>query len=115
MAAQSGVAVFETFTNPVQTFNVQFYLDDTAGNPILWDTGGGDASKGSEEWRPPVPVRLRDFIIAGATGQTKTTINKAGYRVATLLNSVFLASITTRPALALTFGPQVPISGNQVA
>lgn len=112
MAAQYGVATFRTRTG---TMNVQFYLDDTAGNAVLWDVGGGDAAKGAEELRPPVPAVLTDLCIAAASGQTKTTINRAGMRIATLLNAVHLASVTNRPSLALLFGPALPISANQVA
>lgn len=116
MAAQYGVATFRSILSPVpQTFSVQFYLDDTAGNSVKWDVGGGDAAKGAEEYRPSIPVNLTDVLIAAASGQTKTTINRAGMRIATLLNAVHLASVVTRPTLALAFGPNAPISGNQVA
>lgn len=116
MAAQSGVATFAFIgTRVPQTINVQFHLDDTAGNPVLWDVGGGDPSKGAEEFRPVRPVNLVDFCIAAASGQTKTTINRGGARIDTLLNAVHLASVATRPRLAIAFGPNAPISGNQVA
>lgn len=112
MAAQYGVA---TFKGKGGTYSVQIYFDDTAGNPVKFDVGGGDAAKGAEEWRPPAPCVLTDVLIAAATGQTKTTINRAGARIATLLNAVHLASVVTRPSLAIVFGPAVPISANQVA
>lgn len=112
MAAQYGVATFKTRGG---TLSVQFYLDDTAGNAVKFDVGGGDAAKGNEEFRPPIPAILTDFCIAAASGQTKTTINKAGYRVATLLNAVHLASVVSRPSLAIVFGPALPLSANQVA
>lgn len=115
MAAQYGTATFRTFGRIPQSITVQFYLDDTAGNPIKWDVGGGDAAKGAEEWRPPVAVNLVDFVIAAASGQTKTTINRAGMKIATLLNATYLASVTNRPPLAMAFSPAAPISGNQVA
>lgn len=112
MAAQYGVATFRTQAGNIP---VQVYLDDTAGNAVLWDVGGGDAAKGAEEYRPNVPAVLVDVVIAAATGQTKTTINRANARIATLLNAVHLASVNTRPALAIPCGPNAPLSGNQVA
>jgi len=115
MAAQYGVATFATLSRPRQTFNVQFYLDDTAGNAVLWDTGGGDAAKGQEEWRPPVPVALLDFVIAAAATPLKTAINRSNQRIATLLNAVQLASVVVRPPLSLLFDSRNPISGNQLA
>lgn len=113
MAAQYGVAVFKTAKG--RSLPVGIYFDDTAGNAVLWDVGGGDAAKGNKEFAPPIPSVLTDIVIAAATGQTKTTINQAGSRIATLLNAVHLASVVTRPQLALVFGPSTPISANQVA
>jgi len=115
MAAQYGVMSFVTTGTPRQSLNVQFYLDDTAGNALLFDVGGGDAAKGAEEYRPPQPVYLTDVLIAAASGQTKTTINRAGARIATLLNAAHLASVVSRPPLAMLFGPAQPLSGNQIA
>lgn len=116
MAAQYGVATFVSIGQRVpQTLNVQLYCDDTAGNLVLWDVGGGDAAKGANEYRPGFPVNLVDVVLAAATGQTKTTINRAGAKIATLLNAAHLASVTTRPPLAVAFGPNAPISANQVA
>jgi hypothetical protein len=90
-------------------------MDDTAGNAVLFDVGGGDAAKGASRWIAPEGVKLVDWCIAAASGQTKTTLNKAGVRVATLLNSVYLASVVVRPPIALTLGPGQDISANQVA
>lgn len=115
MVAQSGVATFVTMQRVPQTINVGVYFDDTAGNAVMFDVGGGDASKGAEEYRPPVQVQLVDLVIAAATGQTKTTINRQGARIATLLNAVHLASVNTRPPLGYVFGPGAAISANQVA
>lgn len=116
MAAQYGVATFYSIMRKVpMSYTVQFYLDDTAGNAVLWDVGGGDAAKGAEEWRPPEPVILSDVLIAAASGQTKTTINRIGTRIATLLNAAHLVTVVSRPKLAYTFGPNAPISANQVA
>lgn len=116
MAAQYGVATFYTIGTPLpQSLNVQIYCDDTAGNLVLWDVGGGDAAKGANEFRPPQPVILSDIVLAAATGQTKTTINRGGSKIGTLLNAAHLASVTNRPKLSMAFGPNAAISGNQVA
>lgn len=114
MAAQYGVATFKAFRFP-RTYNVQIYFDDTAGNPVLWDVGGGDAAAGAEKWTAPEPVALLDIVIAAATGQTKTTINKSGARIATLLNAAQLASVTFRPPLSVPLAAGQEVSGNQLA
>jgi len=98
-----------------ETLSVSFYLDDTAGNAIKFDVGGGDAAKGAEEYRPTVPVWLTDILIAAAATPTKTSLNRAGVRVATLINAVHLASVVNRPALQVAYGPNAPLSANQVA
>lgn len=115
MAAQYGQVTFVSLTRVPQTVTTQIYLDDTAGNSVKFDVGGGDAAKGAEEFRPTVPVLLRDICIAAAATPTKTAINRGGARIATILNAVHLASVTNRPVLSLGFGPNAPISMNQVA
>lgn len=115
MAAQYGTAIFRTLTRVPQAIPVQIYCDDTAGNKVLWDDGGGDAADGQTKWTAPVPCFLADFLLAAATGQTKTSLSKSGARIATLLNAVHLASVTVRPQLNILLRAGQEISGNQIA
>jgi hypothetical protein len=116
MAAQYGQATFVTVMRRIPvTIPVQFYLDDAAGNPVKFDVGGGDASKGSDRFVAPEAVKLVDFCIAAASGQTRTSFNKDGSRIATILNAAYLASVTFRPPLAITLAPGQALTANQVA
>ena len=102
MAAQYGMMVFQSAQGGKSS--VQVYLDDTAGNSVLFDNGGGDASKGDAFWITPLHGAIVDFILAAATTKTKTAIMRNSVNTGqNLLNAVYLASITTRPPLLIPY------------
>lgn len=99
MAAQYGSAKF--IGRSRRTYNKQFYCDDTAGNPIKWDAGAG-ALTGDTFFIAPEDVVLKDFAMAAATTKTQTQLMVNSIPTGDiLLNSLQLASVTTRPELSL--------------
>ena len=115
MAAQNGIAVLLGLQSG-QTYNISFYLDDTAGNPVRFSQAAKATATSPTEWTPPELVQLRDFIIAAASGQTTTQIVRNGQPTGDyLLNAVYLASITTRPPLNIMFGPVHKLGAYQLA
>lgn len=102
MAAQYGMMVYQSIQGVKDS--VQIYLDDTAGNAVLFDNGGGDAAKGDAFWIARAAGAIVDFILAAATTKTKTAVMRNSVNTGqNLLNSVYLASITTRPPLMIPF------------
>lgn len=116
MAAQSGVARFVGLQSG-QTYNKQIYFDDTANNAVKFDAGAGaGATTGDSFWTPPELVQLVDFVLAAATGQTKTQLTRNGVPTGDiLLNAIHLASITTRPGLSMTYGAGSKVGAIQLA
>jgi len=99
MAAQYGSVKFVGRSR--RTYNKQIYLDDTAGHAVKFDNGGG-ALNGDTFWIPPEDVVLKDWAQAAASGQTQTQLLVNSVPTGDiLLNSLQLASVTTRPELAL--------------
>lgn len=108
MAAQYGAATF--VGRGGNSFSVDLYCDDTAGNPVRWDGGSGASATSPTFWTAPSDCIMIDFVLAAATGQTKTQINRNNLSTGNILrNSVYLASITTRPPLRVPY-----MAGNQV-
>lgn len=114
MAAQSGIARFIGMSG--RTYNKGFYCDDTAGHAVNWDAGAGAGTTSPSSIQFNEPVALVDVVIAAATGQTQTRFTKDGVPTGdTILNAVHLASIATRPSLAMPIGPRQLFAMWQVA
>lgn len=96
MAAQSGSIILAGHI-PAE---IGIYFDDTAGNKVRYDDGAGAGAATSTDYIPSRNCILTDVVLAAATGQTKTRINVGGRPVGSvILNSIHLASITSRPRL----------------
>jgi len=114
MAAQNGIAHFVGASG--MTYDVSFYLDDTANNPVRWSQAGKAIATSATDWTPPEIVVLKDFIIAAASGQTTTQMLRNGQPTGDiLLNAVFLAAITTRPGLSIVYTPVAKVGALQLA
>jgi hypothetical protein len=115
MAAQNGIMNF-VGAQTGQTYSVSFYLDDTAGNPVRFSQAGKAVATSPTDWTPPEVVVLTDVIIGAASGQTTTQILRNGQPTGDyLLNAVYLASVTNRPALRVIFTPVAKMGANQLA
>lgn len=114
MAAQNGIAGFVGKSG--MTYNVSFYLDDTAGNPVRFSQAGKAGASSPTDWTPPEPVALVDFCIGAASGQTTTQFLRNGQPTGDIiLNAVHLASVNTRPALRVLFSPLARFGALQIA
>lgn len=114
MAAQSGCAIFKG--NSGRGYAKNIYADDTAGNAIRWDGGAGAGATSSTEWFAPEPVRLVDFCLAAATGQTRSQINQNDKGTGDiLLNALHLVSVTNRPVPGTMFAGGSKITIIQLA
>lgn len=114
MAAQSGIARFIGMSG--RTYNKGFYLDDSAGHAANWDAGAGAGTSSPTTIQFNEPVALVDVAIAAATGQTQTRMTKDGVPTGdSILNSLHVATVTTRPSLAMPIGPRQLFAMWQVA
>lgn len=115
MAAQYAQMVLVS-RNGQSTLNVDAYLDDTAGNPVRFDGGSGASATSPVQYTMPWNGYLVDFALAAATGQTKTQINRNNQSIGSVLrNSLYLASVTTRPGLKIPFAAGNLITMTQLA
>jgi len=115
MAAQSGIATF-IGARTRQKYNKMFYLDDTAGHLANWDAGAGASATSPQYVVLPENAVIIDICIAAATAQTKTQLGINGVQTGgILLNAVHLASIATRPALAVAIGAMSQFQMTQLA
>ncbi len=114
MAASYGQATLRTAMG-LQALDL--YFDDGAGNPVRFDGGSGASATSPTFYTiPPGGGILVDVVIASATGQTKTQINRNNQATGVILrNSVYLASITTRPPLAVPFAGGSQLTMTQLA
>lgn len=114
MAAQKGNARFIGASGVV--YNKAVYLDDTAGNPVRWDGGGGASATSPTSVQFGEPTALTDLVLAAATGQTQTQICRDDVPTGDiLLNALQLASVVTRPPLATPFGAYQRVTMIQLA
>lgn len=113
MAAQTGEAVFQT---PNGRIVKEVYFDDTAGNAVRWDGGSGAGAASPTEWITPYSVKLVDLVLAAATGQTQTQINRNDQGTGQiLLNALHLVAVTFRPVLGTNFAKGDKITMIQIA
>lgn len=114
MAAQYGQMVFVGVDGISR--NVDIYFDDTATNPVRFDGGAGSSATSPTFWTCPIAGYLIDVVLAAATAQTKTQINRNNMATGAILrNSVYLASVVTRPPLRLPYNRGSQISMTQLA
>ncbi len=114
MAAQSGAIILRAAGGGSKYINI--YADDSAGDKIRFDDGAGAGAATSTEFRPPFGGIISDFILAAASGQTKTQINVNNVPVGTvLLNSIHLASVENRPPVGVPFSAGSKIELIQLA
>ncbi len=114
MAASYGSAIFVGQSR--RRYYKDCYLDDSAGAAVRWDNGAGASATSDTFWIPPEGVVLVDLIIASATAQTKTQICRDNVPTGDICrNSLHLAAVTNRPALAVPFGKSQKISALQLA
>jgi len=115
MAAQYGCAVF-VLPGGV-TMEKDLYFDDTAGNPVRWDGGSGATATSDTGFQIPVNgTTLIDIVLAAATAQTKTQVNRDNTPTGNMLrNSIHLASVVTRPPMRVTFNAGQKCTLYQVA
>lgn len=114
MAAQYG-AMTLILANGV-TRIVDLYCDDTATNPVRFDGGGGASATSPTSYTAPQNCMIADVILAAATGQTKTQVNRNNAATGDILrNSVHLASVATRPALRIPYNAGNLITMTQLA
>lgn len=100
MAAQNGVI---HIVGQFGSKDVSCYFDDTAGNPVRFSMTG-KAAAGSPDFLA-LPGIITDFVLAAASGQTTTQLVRDGVPTGDyLLNALHLASVTTRPKLAIPTG-----------
>jgi len=115
MAATYGQARFIGLSSR-QTYSKGTYFSDSAGALINWDSGAGASSTSDNNWTPPEPVILTDFVLTAATGQTKSQIVRAGVPTGdVLLNALHLSTVTNRPTLGIVFGAGQKIQAIQLA
>jgi len=115
MAAQNGVFRFVGLMRRI-TYDVSAYFDDTATNPVRFDTSGKAGSTSPTEWIPMEPVMLVDMVLAAATGQTTTQLNRNNVPTGDyLLNALHLAAITTRPGLRVPCSAGIKFGAKQLA
>lgn len=114
MAAQYGSVTLVMGRGDVR--QVDAYFDDTAGNPVRFDGGGGASATSPTFYTVPRNCIVTDVVLAAATGQTKTQINRNNQPTGNILrNSVHLASVVTRPALRIMFAAGSNLSMTQLA
>lgn len=114
MAAQYGTVVLVT---AMGNKSVDAYFDDTAGNPVRFDGGSGASATSPDSYSIPGGGGvIVDVILAAATGQTKTQINKNNQATGVILrNSLHLASVVTRPQLMLSYRAGDQLTMTQLA
>lgn len=113
MAAQTGEAIFQT---PNGRICKEVYFDDTAGNAVRWDGGSGAGAASPTEWITPYPCKLVDLILAAATGQTQTQLNRNDAGTGQIvLNAIHLASVTFRPVLGTSYNKGDKVTMIQLA
>ncbi len=113
MAAQNGAMVISHPDGTKDIYNL--YFSDSAGVSVkLSRSGKADANSPDnivfDRWSG-----IEDISLAAATGQTTTTVARNDVVIATLLNALHLAAITTRPEPNLIFAPGQKLSLYQVA
>lgn len=102
MAAQTGAAIFHAGGGRV--YYKEIYFDDTAGNLVRWDAGSGAGAATPDSWIAPEAMTLHEVVLAAATGQTQTQINRNDNGTGNiLLNALHLASVTFRPRLGVVY------------
>lgn len=112
MAAQSGSMILAGHI-PAE---IGIYFDDSAGAKVRYDDGSGAGAATSTDFIPSRNCVLTDLVLAAATGQTKTQINVGGRPVGSVvLNSIHLASVTSRPRLNIPVPKGVKLEMIQIA
>jgi len=100
MAASYGTITFEKPGG--LTFTKDVYFDDAAGAAVRWDEGSGASATSTTFYTPRSLCAITDVCIATATGQTKTSIVLNSIPAGGILrNSLHLASVVTRPHMAV--------------
>ena len=114
MAAQKGILTFTGASR--RRYPKQFYLSDVAGALATFDQGSGAGANSDNRLIAPENGWITDIVIAAATGQTMTRVLRQGqYTGDMLLNSVHLASVNTRPSMAIPYRAGMSIQLEQVA
>jgi len=114
MAAQYGCMI--AVGNSGRKYYKDLYLSDSAGAFANFDSGSGAASTSDNKWLAPENIMIYDVCLAAATGQTKTSVVVNGVNEGTILrNSLHLASVSFRPALAIPVASGAQIQLSQMA
>lgn len=118
MAASNAVFHFVAAGGSVRgmTMDVSAYLDDTANNLIRFDQAAKAGTASPDSWTAPVDMALTDMVIAAATGQTTTQLQRNGIPTGDyLLNALHLASVVTRPHLGVIIPRGTKFQAKQIA
>jgi len=113
MAAAQGIITFERPNK--SKFSYSIYLDDTAGNPVRFLKDGKAAAGSPDNLVSTELCAIVDIILEGATAKTTTVVKINDLPVSTLLNALFLASVTTRPSPDIVLWPGRKLTMVQVA
>jgi len=113
MAAQYGTVTFERPNRTRFTYSV--YFDDTAGNPVRFARDGKSGTAAPDNIVATEIMGIVDICLAAATGQTTTVIKVNDNPVSTILNAIYLASITTRPEPGTIIFPGQKLTMVQIA
>ena len=114
MAAQYGMIAFRGRGG--RSFNKNVYFDDVAGALVRWDGGSGASATSPVGWTPPEHVVMVDLVLAAALVVTRTQLVRGGQPTGDILqNSVHLASVLSRPGLAIVIPAGVEVAAIQLA
>ena len=92
------------------------YLSDSAGAFATFDSGSGASATSDNKWIAPENGWITDFVIAAATGQTKTQVVVNGAATGDIFrNSIQLAATNFRPIVAVPIASGAAIQLVQLA
>jgi hypothetical protein len=105
MATATGA--FHLIGKSGHSYTVSAFFPDTAGLPVRFNQGGVADTNSPYDWTPNEPVALVDIIMnTNVATPTAIQIVRNGQPTGDLAQTaVQLASITTRPALRIAYGP----------
>jgi len=105
MAATTGTAKFVV---QGRTVTKDMYLDDTAGNMVRWDSGGGASATSETFWTMPGNGYLVSLAIVTGAAQTRLQLTRNGAPTGDILrHAMHLTTLANRDAL------MIPIGGGQ--
>jgi len=98
------------------TYSKDVYLSDTVNTEVNWDAGSGAAATSPTRWRAPEDVLLADFAVVTGAAQTKIQMTSNGVPNGNnLRHSIYLNTLSNRPALRIPFNAGDDIGGIQLA